>query len=270
MRNPSTTLSLLCLAGLVTVTGTSAAEAAPSSTASSSASAAAPSGEEMPSGTLDGWEEVYAQDFTDDAPAGSFRSTYPDIDDYGDATPDTSGNGCYDNGENVSAHDGLVDVHLRTIDGCPSGGVIAPNNQTSQTYGRYTVRYRADAAEGYGSAFLLWPASNDWKEGEIDFPESPFTDPQYMVSFELGTEGTVAYKNHTDVSWQDWHTATTEWTPDSLKFFIDGEKVGETTDGVPQTPFKWVVQAATNGADVPDASVEGHLQIDWMVYSKQA
>lgn len=224
----------------------------------------------MPSGTLSGWQQVWAQDFTTTAAAGSFRSTYPDIGDYGDGGKDTSGNGCYNNGANVSAHDGLADLQLRSVNGCPSGAVLVANNWGAQTYGRYTIRYRADAAVGYGAAFLLWPASDDWSDGEIDFPESSFTGKQYMAAFQPGSPGTIAYKNQTTASWQDWHTATTEWTPGLLVFLIDGEEVGRTTKGVPTTPFKWIVQTATDGLSTPSSSVNGHLLIDWMVASRRA
>nr|WP_276611883.1 glycoside hydrolase family 16 protein [Kineococcus vitellinus] len=224
----------------------------------------------MPSGTLAGWQQVWAEDFTRDAPTGSFRAAYPSIGDYGDGSPDTSRNGCYNNGANVSAHDGMADIHLRTVDGCPSGGVLVANNWKAQTYGRYSIRYRADAATGYGAAFLLWPASDNWTEGEIDFPESSFTQKQYMAVFQPGAPGVVAYKNSTNASWQDWHTATMEWTPGLIVFLIDGAEVGRTTKGVPTTPFKWILQAATDGASKPAPSVQGHLLIDWMTYSRRA
>ena len=222
----------------------------------------------MPSGTLTGWQQVWGEEFSKAAAVGGFRAAYPSFGDYGDGTKDTSGNGCYNNGATLSAHDGVADVHLHSVNGCPSGAALVANNWDAQTYGRYSIRYRADAVNGYGAAFLLWPASDNWSEGEVDFPEAPFTGTQYMANFLPGSPGTTAYKQQTTASWQDWHVATTEWSPGLLRFLIDGKEVGRTTKGVPTTKFRWVIQAATSGT--PSASADGHLLIDWMQYSKPA
>ena len=40
-----------------------------------------------------------------------------------------------------------------------------------QAFGRFSVRFRSDPLPGYKAAWLLWPESDNWNEGEIDFPE---------------------------------------------------------------------------------------------------
>jgi hypothetical protein len=38
-----------------------------------------------------------------------------------------------------------------------------------QLYGRYSVRFRSDSIPGYKIAWLLWPTSENWVQGEVDF-----------------------------------------------------------------------------------------------------
>ena len=74
-------------------------------------------------------------------------------------------------------NNGVAKIRMPTRDGRPR--VCAPepkiNRATAdrnQLFGRYEVRFRADATDGYKLAWRLWPKSGVWpRDGEIDFPE---------------------------------------------------------------------------------------------------
>jgi len=227
----------------------------------------------MPVGDLIGWSQVWAQDFTTAAPLGQFGSVYGEALKGYDGFSDTFGNGIYSPEKVLSVSGGLLDYYIHTADGAPRVAAPVANDYEGQTYGRYSIRFRSDVMPGYKMAFLLWPSSDDWNEGEIDFPEGNLGEKLYGASAKAGsyTNGRMTFDppvhSFTPTDSTDWHTATTEWTPGSVKWYWDGVLVGETTDpaAVPTTDMRWTLQAETTSDGVPDPSVSGHIQIDWMV-----
>lgn len=144
--------------------------------------------------------------------------------------------------------------------------------QVAQTYGRYTVRFRTTGGyaagtdpatgRGYGTAFLLWPASNNWSEGEVDFPEMAWGDriSGYVHTIGDPAVNAEAFTTRTTTD-SGWLTATIEWTPNLLRFLVDDREVGRTTESVPSTPFRWGFQSGGMDA-TPDPDVSGSLLID--------
>ena len=51
----------------------------------------------------------------------------------------------------------------------------------------------------------------------------------------------------------EWHTYTIEWSPDLVVFKLDGVEVGRTTERVPNTAMRWILQTETTltGTDAP-------------------
>jgi hypothetical protein len=100
---------------------------------------------------------------------------------YPDGWRDT-GTGTYYPSKVLSIRHGILDyyIHTGTVHGekvhmvsalVPKipGGV----DNGGLLYGRYVIRFRADAPPRYHAAFLFWPDTNHWPcDGEIDFPES--------------------------------------------------------------------------------------------------
>jgi len=232
--------------------------------ASASASDTNPSGIAMPTGNLPGWKQIFTEEFTTPLARGSFPGAYSDQWLSYDGFPNTYKNGDYDQ-EIISAQDGNLDISMKTVDGRPLVAAPVPlvNGQWGgQTYGRYSVRMKADPVVGYGTAFLLWPDSENWNDGEIDFPEGHL-------------DGSVKAFNHcpenpmrnclavpTSTTYAEWHTYTIDWTPDKLSFLVDGTVVGSTTSNIPSKPLHWVLQGETPGSPSPTSS--GHLLIDWV------
>ena len=231
---------------------------------------------EMPVGDLPGWKQTGAQDFSTPARLGHVGEVYgPDLRGYHDLR-DTSGEGLYTPDSVLSVKDGKLDYHLHTKRGTPRVASTVPFGYEGQTYGRYSIRFRSDTIPGYKIAFMLWPSSDDWLEGEIDWPEGELNGKMYGVSAikDSPLKGPARFdpttRNLAPTDATDWHVATTEWTPGKVKWFWDGVLVGETTmpEGVPTTNMRLTLQAETkDGANSssPRPETSGHLQVDWVV-----
>jgi len=229
--------------------------------------ASSPSGQAMPVGNIPGWRQIFADDFTTNAPVGGFPgAAYSSRwDAYADGWDDTSGNGTYMPSKVLSVQNGMLDYYIHTENGVHM--IAAPLPQIAErTYGRYEVRFRADSLQGYKTAWLLWPDSEKWPaDGEIDFSAGDlngdisaymhYADPQGgQDDFETGT----AFGGL-------WHTAATEWTAGKVTFYLDGRLVGTSADRVPSNPLHWILKSETSSDVHPDDSTAGHIQIDWVV-----
>jgi beta-glucanase (GH16 family) len=222
-----------------------------------------PSGESMPVGNLDGWRQTFSEDFTSDVGEGSFPGPYSKNWLSYNGFADTDGAGLYDESI-VSAHDGMLDLHVQTKDGTRRGAAPVPlvdQKWGGQKYGRFSVRMRSDEVDGYGAAFLLWSDRNVWDDGEIDFPEAPLGGDATAHNHCLGDPSQNCLDVDTGTSTTSWHTYTIEWKPNSLVYLLDGRQVASTTTNVPTRAMHWVMQVGSLGKDDPSAS--GHLLIDW-------
>jgi hypothetical protein len=231
----------------------------------------------MPTGDLPGWKQTSVQDFDKPAALGEVGRVYGDDMRGYDGLRDTSRRGVYSPDSVLSVADGKLDYFLHTANGSPRVAAPIPFGYSGQTYGRYSVRFRSDYLPGYKIAFMLWPTSDDWNDGEIDWPEGNLNRRMYggsAIKGSMNDEGLMKFDparrrpSPTDSS--KWHVATTEWTPGKIKWFWDDKLVSETSipDGVPDTNFRWTLQAETEvgeGARVPEPDTSGHLEIDWVV-----
>ncbi len=226
-----------------------------------------PSDDEMPTGDLPGWHQVFTEDFDHDVPLGGFFAD-PHYDRHWDGyedLPDTSGEGTYRTNDVLSVQDGVMDMWLRTEDGVPLAAAPVPtvgSEWGGHVYGRFEVRFRADPVEGYKMAWLLWPDSDEWAEGEIDWPEGRLDRGMYAANLQVGQPGQFDLVTDQVATFDEWHVATTEWTPEGVTFYLDGEQIGF-SDSSPSTPMHWVLQTET-AYGKPPADSQGHVQVDWV------
>ncbi len=233
----------------------------------------------MPVGNLPGWKQVFKDDFTSSVARGSLLSSA-----YGNSWyaysgyNDTSGHGRYNPNAVMSTTGGALDWYLHTANGQHNVSAMIPRVPATgwgQKYGRYSLRFRSDVMPGYKLAFMLWPDSDNWGEGEVDFPEAGALEPGsgnniYANLYKrgntaAGTPGsTTGFKTNTNPTGTGWHTATIEWAPNSLTYILDGKTLGTLKDGVPNTSFHLVLQVETALGSAPSNSVAGHLQVDWV------
>ena len=176
----------------------------------------------------------------------------------------------------LRAHSAKIDGRTRALGGSFTP-VIRPDASTgqlqvAQTYGRYTVRFRTvggyrsgsdpAAGAGYGTAFLLWPASDRWAEGEIDFPEMAWGGRIAGFVHTIGKPSVTSTEFRAETTTEEgWNVATIEWTPGLLRFFLNGEEIARTTSDVPSTPFRWGFQSG-GMLSTPPADVTGYLYVD--------
>jgi beta-glucanase (GH16 family) len=213
------------------------------------------------------WSQVFAEDFDEDVPLGRFPGAG-----YGqrwtgyDGLDDTSGQGLYAPSEVLSVHDGTLDYHLHTRNGQPLGAAPSPvvsTEWTGQVYGKFTVRFKSDPVPGFGVAWLLWPDSNDWQEGEFDFPEADLTGTIHANQHCVGDPERNCLAADTGVPFSSgWHTTSIEWTPAGVVYILDGQTVARSSES-PRTSFHLVLQTETKG-DGPDPAAEGHILVDFV------
>lgn len=224
------------------------------------------SGQSMPKGDLPGFKQVFADDFTTDLARGSFPGSYATRWGSYDGHGDTFGGGYY-NSDIISMDNGVMDLYLNKQNG--KGQIAAPvpkvnGEWNSQTYGKYTVRFTSEALPGYRTAWLLWPSSGRWAEGEVDFPEGVLTGQIEAYNHCVGNPAVNCGWAKTGVSYTSWHTASVEWTPSGVEMFLDGRQIMNSTSAIPRTPMRWVLQTETSTSDTSKMTKNGHLKIDWV------
>jgi len=239
--------------------------------------------EQAPVGNLDGWRQTYRDDFSTNVPLGSFPGAFSSKwSAYPAPWTDTTGFGMYDPGRTVSIDAGVLNQHIHTENGQPLVAALLPQvpgtDKNGQVYGRYAVRFRGDKLAGYKMAWMLWPDVGSGKQyGEIDFPEMNL-DSANLFGFMHHTNSTGAGDQDyakVAIDFTQWHTTVIEWSPNLVRFILDGVEVGRSSTRVPSTAMHWVLQtetAITTGTK-PSASVAGDVQIDWVAawaYDKSA
>lgn len=260
-----------------TTTPSQSTSPTPSPTGTTTPGGANPSGERLPIGDLPGWKQVFTDDFTTQVPLGRFPDAVSSKwGAYDDGWKDTSGNGQYYPSKVISVDNGMMNMHLHTENGIHMVAAPVPKipgakgSSGGMTYGRYAARFRADDLPGYKTAWLLWPDSDRWSEGEIDFPEGNLARGEKIWAFthyKGDPEEQDAFK--TNATYDSWHTAVIEWTPESVTYILDGVTIGKTTNRsiIPDNPMYWVLQTETevgSGAVEPKDSVRGNVQVDWV------
>ena len=269
----------LCLAdkGAVTTDGNPiwvyTCDAGPAQRWQVPASSTDPSGEPLPVGDRPGWHQVFTDDFSTNVPLGSFPTAVSSKWTAYSGFQDTWGNGTHNPGKVISVNAGLMNMYLHTENGTHLVAAPLPkiaghaSAYDGLTYGRYAVRFRVDQPgnlAGYKTAWLLWPDSNTWSDGEIDFPEGNLNG---SISEFMHHKGNPQDQEqyHTSTTYGGWHTAVIEWTPQSVKFLLDGTVIGNDTNTavIPTKPMHWVLQTETTETG-PTNTAAGNLQIDWV------
>lgn len=230
------------------------------------------SGQAMPTAPVAGWTQVLADDFATPVATGSFPGpAYSGRWTGYSGFRDTSGVGSYTPSRVVSVTGGALDMALHTEGGTPLVAAPVPLPDGGQwggwTYGRYAIRFRADAVPGYKTAWMLWPDSDDWNDGEIDFPEGELTGTANAFVHQPGDPSRNALAVNSGATYTGWHTAVIEWLPSGVTFTMDGRQIGRTTVS-PNRPLHLILQTETSGR--PSSSAAGHVQVDWITMSRRS
>ncbi|NTY60238.1 carbohydrate-binding domain-containing protein [Mycolicibacterium sphagni] len=230
-----------------------------------------------PVADLPGWTHTFADNFTRDAPLGSWANlsnptkvvyvgsdgqqwlTYPQT------FTDTYQHRPYRADEVLSVSNGTMDFYLHNVAGQPAGAnpsPVLPGGTQYQTYGRYSARLKVDTPtlSEYHIAFLLWPKSELWpNDGEEDFPEGALSSTSNAYAhYARATGGQDGVG--TGVMFTDWHVYTIEWLPGHIRFYLDDDLVLDSTKYIPSKPMRWQLQVETDG----NGTNSGHLLVDWV------
>lgn len=214
-----------------------------------------------------GWSLVKYEGFGTDAAAGTVDKAYPDsIESYYWGIYHTS---------QESTHGGVLDVLLKDNKG--AGFVLGPaSNRWGRQYGRFTIRFKAQNAGGYGTAMMLWPSDRSgcpnggcWSDGEIDFIEGRLSStmavhhhPMNCVDGGSSTKPDCYSADSLDLGaifTDAYHTATVEWTPSGVRYYLDGTLRKTVTHDVPTVNHRMTVQLGPELSN-PQA---GHFYIDY-------
>jgi hypothetical protein len=237
------------------------------------------SGITPPAASLPYWEQVFFDDFDTDVPRGGWPGPYSSRWDAYNWGPDTSKQGWYTT-ETTSVSDsslilGIGDQglpRLASVAPIPLiSGHTTPSKISGQTYGRYDICYRVDTSltetEGYKAAWLLWPDSNVWAQGEIDGMESGFTGTIGGFVHEVGDPSINAASWSTNVRFNTgWHVTSLRWEPGAIAVWLDETRVLYYTGaaGNPTVPMHWVIQTETDLTVAPPPTLAGNVYIDWV------
>lgn len=249
--------------------------------------AGGPSGYLPPSSSAfgSGYSAVISQDFSTDAALGSFGSVYSGWNGYDGGRSDASGTN-WGSTTSMSVSSGVLRMRCFVPGGnvaniqAPALTPVTPGltaHQMGQLYGKFTIRFKttldAGSAKGFKVAFLMWPTSDVWNEGELDFPEANLNGPIGYSTHYIGHPADNEW-GYTSVQMADgnWHTATIHWEPTSIQFELDGAVVASYTDPavIPTTRMRWDLQTekSTDGTAVA-TNADGSIYIDWVVQYKK-
>ncbi|QXW04844.1 glycoside hydrolase family 16 protein [Rhodococcus globerulus] len=200
-----------------------------------------PGGVSLPRGDLQGWKQIFSDDF-DDCDLGSDWGTYS-------GQPGGNPNSTWD-ASMVQVDGGLLNLNShRTDSGWITGGVS--NYPVTQQYGRWEIRMRADNSDDISYHMLLWPQNEKWPP-EIDFAESVSGTRDEMSAFlhwvdDKGTNDKKGVSTGGDFS--EWHTVGVEWGPGIVRYLLDGKVWAEAHSEtmVPDVPM-WLGLQAEAGA----------------------
>lgn len=219
-----------------------------------------------------GWTQFLAEDFDTDCAEGSFIATYPGWFGYPNTWTNSPATSWYNGGDSVRVESGVAKVRYFTDGlGRARTEALEPPNTGDQSYGVYEICYRIPSAmPGYKQAFLLWPESDVWGDGEVDYPEANFTDTALVGGFvhERGStpqNNAYEFESTTPVVGNDWHVARIVWGEDRLDFYLNDVLIGSYTSSVhvPVGPHRWVLQTEC-GETLPSSSVTGDMEIAYV------
>jgi beta-glucanase (GH16 family) len=158
-----------------------------------------------------------------------------------------------------------------------TSGRLDTDGKFAPVYGRFEIRARLPVGQGLWPAHWLYPQERDWlmektmedavaagKERLIP-EERPWYTEIDIMEF-LGHEPSVLYgtihycdydgtRRSSSGTWRgtadytkDFHVYALEWEPDSIRWYIDGNLIHATTNGIPHKPHYLILNTAIGGS----------------------
>ncbi|HEY2271350.1 MAG TPA: glycoside hydrolase family 16 protein [Jatrophihabitantaceae bacterium] len=229
----------------------------------------------MPTGDLPGWRMVYADDFL-----GSRLNTDNAWSLYDNGPVPSNPQTAYWSPDQVSVQNSMLTISgAQNYAVSPDGRIVTEGlglwKLPPQTYGKWQMLVRIDACPQVKYAWLLWPYDGQWPgHGEIDFAEDEgglrtSTVASVLYQKPDGSAGTLP-QNRLAPSrpMSDWHVVGVEWTPQSVKYTLDGQVWGTVDSSeVPSNPMTFVVQTESKvyPSQIPAGFTSCNAQFGWVV-----
>lgn len=158
-----------------------------------------------------------------------------------------------------------------------TSGRLDTDGKFAPIYGRFEIRAKLPGGKGIWPAHWLYPQNRDWlmektmedavangKERLIPEERPWYTEIDIMefLGHETNTlYGTIHYcsfdgtRRSSSGTWRgtvdftkDFHIYALEWEPDSIRWFIDGNLIYTTTNGIPHKPHYIILNTAIGGS----------------------
>jgi len=133
-----------------------------------------------------------------------------------------------------------------------TSGAITSFNRFTFLYGYIEMRAKLPSGQGLWPAFWMLPENEAKVIGEIDIFELLGHEPDviYMSSHFPDNNGNSIFETNSyqgqDFS-KDFHTFAVEWRPDTLIWYIDGDKRSQLSHDVPNMPMFILTNLAVGG-----------------------
>ncbi|HAQ0041365.1 TPA: family 16 glycosylhydrolase, partial [Enterococcus faecium] len=142
-------------------------------------------------------------------------------------------------------------------------------------YGLYEVNMKPIKNDGVVSSFFTYTGpseNNPWDEIDIEFLGKDTTGVQFNY-FTNGLGNKEYYHNLGFDASEAFHTYAFEWLPDSITWFVDGEKIYTATENIPQTPGKimmnvWPGTGVDSWLNPFDGTVPLKAEYDWIKFTQ--
>lgn len=147
-----------------------------------------------------------------------------------------------------------------------SSGMVSGHDGETFRYGFVEARARVPSGQGLWPALWLLAADRVWPP-EIDIMEVIGDEPGVVHQTLHADDGTATrFQAEADDYSEDWHTFAIDWRPGSLTFYVDGERTGNTTEGVPDEPMYFLANLAVGGEwpgpPGPDTELPATFSVD--------
>lgn len=143
---------------------------------------------------------------------------------------------------NITFEDGIMKLRIDD-DGenaSPKWSGAEYRSRKFYQYGLFEVRMKPIKNNGVVSSFFIYTGPSDnnpWDEIDIEFLGKDTTKIQFNYFTNGQGNHEFVYDLGFDAS-EEFHTYAFEWLPDSISWYVDGEKVHTATENIPSTPGK--------------------------------
>lgn len=173
----------------------------------------------------------------------------------------------------VLVRNSMLTLRVTQLNGVWTGsGINLKGVGVLSTYGKYEIRFRYGPGFGTKAVALTWPNDGTWPP-EVDWLEFRADEASHNTltltnHYKPGNQMQHAPSLHGD--WTQWHTVGLEWTPDALRYTLDGAVTATQTGQVPQKDM-WMDLTNNLGrsaASKPNSSTPAvvDFDVDWVKF----